>query len=91
MKGQMKIQVLGSGCTNCKKLYESVAQVAKELQLETEVEYVVGSDGLQKMIELGALGSPVIAIDDAIVMTGYTADKNKIISVLQPKQAQVKL
>lgn len=83
MKGKMKIQVLGSGCTNCKKLFEIVSQVAKELQLKTEVEYVVGTDGMQKMIELGALGSPVISIDDNIVMTGFTADKNKIKNLLK--------
>lgn len=83
MKGKMKIQVLGSGCANCKKLFEMVSQVAKELQLKTGVEYVVGTDGMKKMIELGALGSPVISIDDNIVMTGFTADKNKIKNLLK--------
>lgn len=81
----MTIQVLGSGCANCKKLFETVTQVAKELQLKTEVEYLVGTEGMQKMIELGALGSPAISIDDTIVMTGSTADKNKIKSLIEAK------
>ncbi len=85
MKGKMNIQVLGSGCATCKKLYEIVTKAVKELQLENEVEYIAGAEGIEKMIVLGALGSPAIAIDGAIVMTGFTNDKNKIKSLIQSK------
>ncbi len=85
MKGPMKIQVLGSGCATCKKLFDIVSKTANELGLDGKVEYVTGTDGMQKMIELGALGSPVVAIDGAIVMTGFTNDKNKIKSLIQSK------
>ncbi|MBP9781158.1 thioredoxin family protein [Candidatus Woesebacteria bacterium] len=81
----MNIQVLGSGCATCKKLYEIVTKAVKELQLENEVEYIAGAEGIEKMIVLGALGSPAIAIDGAIVMTGFTNDKNKIKSLIQSK------
>lgn len=91
MKAKMTIQVLGSGCANCKKLFEIVTQVAKELQLKTEVEHIVGNEGMQKMIELGALGSPVISIDDTIVTTGFTADRNKIKSLIEAKLTKVRV
>lgn len=38
----MKIQVLGSGCHNCKKLSEITAKALEELNLNEEVEYVTG-------------------------------------------------
>ncbi|MCX7997078.1 MAG: thioredoxin family protein [Patescibacteria group bacterium] len=79
----MKIQVLGSGCRTCKNLYEITKKAAAELKLETEVEYITGSEGTQKIIELGAMSSPVLAIDDKIVMTGFTPDLEKIKAAIQ--------
>lgn len=70
----MKIQVLGSGCPSCKKLNEVVTQAVNEMGLDTQVEYLTGSDGLQRIIELGAMSSPVLAIDDQIALTGLRTD-----------------
>jgi len=36
----MQIQVLGSGCPTCKKLFELTKQAVKKLGLEIEVEYI---------------------------------------------------
>lgn len=70
----MKIQVLGSGCSTCKNLYEITQKAVSEMNLGIQVEYIAGTDGIQKMIELGAMGSPVIAVNGRIVMTGFTPD-----------------
>jgi small redox-active disulfide protein 2 len=74
----MKIQVLGSGCPTCKKLYESVLVALEELGIDEEVEYLTGNEGVQKIIQLGALGSPVLAINDKPAMVGFTPDTEKI-------------
>jgi len=79
----MKIQVLGSGCPTCKKLYEITQRAAEELKLTDTVEYLIGSEGIQKIVELGAMSSPVLAINDKIAMTGFTPDIEKIKSVIQ--------
>ncbi len=34
----MKIQVLGSGCSTCKKLFELTKEAVKQLNLREEVE-----------------------------------------------------
>ncbi len=78
----MKIQVLGSGCPTCQKLHQVVLQAAKELQLDKQVEYLSGSEGISKIMELGAMSSPVLAIDDQVVMTGFSGDVNKIKTLL---------
>jgi len=85
----MKIQVLGSGCATCKNLYEITQKAVDELKLETEVEYVTGNEGTQKIIELGAMSSPVLAVNGEIAMTGFTPDvkaiKIKIKKALEEK------
>lgn len=74
----MTIQVLGSGCPTCKKLYEITQKATTEMGLNTSVDYVTGAEGMQRIIELGAMSSPLLVIDGEIVMTGFTPDVEKI-------------
>ncbi|MFH1601651.1 MAG: thioredoxin family protein [Candidatus Shapirobacteria bacterium] len=74
----MKIQVLGSGCPTCKKLYEITKQAVEETGLKEEVEYLIGQEGLQKMMDMGVMSSPVLAINGKSVMTGFVDDVEKI-------------
>lgn len=71
----MKIQVLGSGCPTCKKLYELTKQAVQELNLSEEVEYITD---ISKIVEMGVMSSPVLAIDGKPVMTGFVPDIEKI-------------
>lgn len=85
----MKIQVLGSGCPTCKSLYEMTKKAVKEMRLDTEVEYLIGDEGMQRIIGLGAMGSPVLSVNDSIAMTGFTSDilviQDKIKEILETK------
>ena len=74
----MKIQVLGSGCPTCKKLYELTKQAVEEAGLKEEVEYLTNQEGVQKIIEMGVMSSPVLAIEGKLVMTGFIGDVEKI-------------
>lgn len=73
----MKIQILGSGCPTCQSLHQLVQEVIAEQSSTAEVEYLSGADGIQKIIELGVMGSPVLVIDNKVVGTGVLA-KEKI-------------
>ncbi len=75
---KMKIQILGSGCPTCKKLLELTKKAVEELEINQKVEYVTGQEGIQKIIELGVMSSPVLAIDDQPVLTGFVNDVEKI-------------
>jgi glutaredoxin len=79
----MKIEVLGSGCPTCKKLYELTQKAAAEIGYKDKVEYVGGNEGIQKIVELGAMSSPVIAVNGKIAMTGFTPDISKIKAAIQ--------
>jgi len=76
----VRIAVLGSGCATCKKLYELTKSSAEELGLKAEVEYVTD---IQKIIEMGVMRSPVLAIDGKPVLAGMLPDKARIRQLLQ--------
>ena len=76
----MKIQVLGSGCSSCKKLFELTKKAAEELKLKTEVEYITD---IQKIVEMGVMSSPVLAINGKPSLTGSLLDIEKIKEIIQ--------
>jgi len=78
----MKIQVLGSGCPTCKNLFELTKKAVEELGIKTEVEY---STDISKIIEMGVMQSPVLAIDGKVVMLG-SANLDKIKELLKKAQ-----
>ena len=75
----MKIQVLGSGCPTCKKLYQLTQKAVAELNLQVTVEYVTD---ISKILEMGVMSSPVLAINDKPVMVGRLPDIKTIKSLL---------
>lgn len=78
----MKIQVLGSGCPTCKKLYELTQLAVKELKINEEVEYITD---IQKIIEMGVMSSPILAIDGKPVLTGIVPSIDKIKELIGKK------
>lgn len=74
----MKVQVLGSGCPTCKKLYDITQEAISEMSDSMELEYLTGIEGTSRIIDLGAMSSPVLAVDNKIAMVGFSPDKEKI-------------
>ena len=80
MNNEVKIQVLGSGCPTCKKLYELTKEVVAEMNLGTEVEYITD---IQKIVEMGVMSSPVLAVNGKPAMTGFIPDKGKVKEIIK--------
>ncbi len=78
----MKIQVLGSGCPTCKKLHEITQKALDEMGIKEKAEYLTGTEGMQIIIEMGVMQSPVLAVNGNPVMTGFTPDIEKIKKVI---------
>ena len=78
----MKIQVLGSGCPTCKTLHKAVEEVVKKLNLDTEVEY---STDIAEIVELGAMSSPVFAIDSEVIASGKVPSSEEIEEAIMKK------
>jgi len=75
----MKIQVLGSGCATCKKLHEITQKAVKEMEMKEKVEYITD---ISKIIKMGVMQSPVLAVNGEPVMIGFTPDIEKIKKVI---------
>lgn len=73
------IQVLGSGCPTCKKLFETVKKAAEELKIEIEVEYITD---ISKIVEMGVMSSPVLAVNGKPVLTGGGKSEEEIKNAL---------
>ncbi len=80
----MNIQVLGSGCPTCKKLYEVVKQTLVDMHLNLKVEY---STDIQQMVSMGVMQSPVLAINGKPVMTGFSSDRGRIREIIEENLA----
>jgi small redox-active disulfide protein 2 len=77
--GRKKIEVLGPGCTRCKETYRVVRQVVETDHLEADVEKV---ESLERMIELGLLATPGVAVDGKVVLSGRIPKADEIRELL---------
>ena len=75
----MNIKVLGSGCKSCKKLFNEVEEVVKELNVECNVEYITD---MAKIMEYGIMSVPALVIDEKVVSTGKVLSTKKIKDIL---------
>lgn len=63
----MKVQILGTGCDKCRKLTENAKSAVAAAGLECTVEKI---EDLDRILEMGAMITPALAIDGKIVSSG---------------------
>lgn len=71
----MEIKVLGSGCSNCKKLLENVQIACKELQFEANIHYVTD---YMEIVKTGLMRTPGLMIDGKIVSSGRVPNSDEV-------------
>jgi small redox-active disulfide protein 2 len=62
-----KIQILGTGCPKCKKLYEVSQQAVKELGIEAEV---IKVEDINEIMKFNVMMTPALAVDGEVKVTG---------------------
>ena len=62
-----KVEILGTGCPKCKKLFELVQQAVKEAGSDAVVEKV---EDIQKIMNMGVMMTPALAIDGEVKTAG---------------------
>lgn len=80
----MKIQVLGTGCTKCKKLTENVEAAIKQSGLEAELEKITD---VAEIVKYGVMFTPGLAIDGEVKSSGKVLAPDKIVELLKAAQA----
>ncbi len=68
----MKIEIYGTGCTKCKKLFENACQAAGSAAR------VVKVDDMQQIVSAGVMTTPAIAIDGQIKSAGRVLSVDEI-------------
>ena len=72
------IQILGTGCTKCKKLYENVSQAIKGRD-DIEVKKVTD---IMKIMKFDVIITPAIVINDKVVSSGEVLSVEDIKEIL---------
>lgn len=71
----MKIEILGTGCTKCKKLMEITKETVADLGINAEI---VKVDKIDEIMNYGVMITPAIAIDEEIKAAGRIPSKDEI-------------
>lgn len=74
-----KIEVLGPGCSRCNEAYRVVSHVVEDAKLDVEV---VKEDSVERMMALGLLSTPGVAIDGKVVLSGRVPGAEEVRRIL---------
>jgi small redox-active disulfide protein 2 len=75
----MKIEILGTGCAKCKKLYENAVDAVKQSGKEAEV---VKVEDIQKIMAYGVMSTPALVVDGVVKTSGKVVSPQEIIGML---------
>ena len=75
----MNILVIGPGCQKCKTLAQLTEQAVKELGISAEITKVTD---LRKIIELGVMMTPALAVNGTVKVTGRLPSLTEIKAML---------
>jgi small redox-active disulfide protein 2 len=76
----MKIQVLGTGCAKCDKLYQNTQQAVTESGTDAVIEKVTD---LSEIMAFGVMNTPALAIDGQVKITGKVPSVEDIKQTIQ--------
>jgi small redox-active disulfide protein 2 len=75
----MKIEILGPGCTRCKETFRVVRHVVEQAGLDANV---VKDESIERMMALGLMSSPGVAVDGKVVVSGRIPKADEVRELL---------
>lgn len=75
----MEIKILGTGCPNCKVLYETAKHAVEELGIDA---VVVKEEDIMKIMAYNILSLPALLVDEKIVSAGKSLSLAEVKSLL---------
>lgn len=70
-----KLQILGTGCPKCKKLFEATQQAVEALSIEAEVSKV---EDISEIMKFNVMMTPALAVDGVVKVTGRIPKPNEL-------------
>jgi len=71
----MEIKILGTGCSNCKKLEANAKEAVKELNIDAQITKV---EDIKDIMKYGVMRTPAIVIDEKVKMFGKVCTVDEI-------------
>ena len=75
----MKVEVLGTGCAKCNKLYEAAREAVRRSGKDAEV---VKVEDLTEIMKRGVMVTPALAIDGEVKTAGKVLKPDEIAGML---------
>ena len=72
----MKIKILGTGCTKCRKLYAEAEKAVAASGIAVELEKVENIDDIAKY---GVMMTPSLVVDEEVKLSGRIARASEIV------------
>lgn len=76
----MNLKVLGTGCSNCKKLEVMTKELVSELKLDASIEKV---EDIEEIMRSGVMSTPALLADGKLVIAGYVPKRSELINLLE--------
>lgn len=76
----MLIKILGSGCSNCKKLEQNAREAVNELGISAEIEKV---QDFKDIAKYGVMRTPALVLDEEVKIVGKVATVDEIKALLK--------
>ena len=75
----MKIEILGTGCPKCKKLFENAQEAVKNLGAAADV---VKVEDIQHIMNAGVMITPALAVDGEVKSSGKVLSADEIKKII---------
>jgi len=76
----MKVEILGTGCSKCKTLEETVKKAIAQVGGFHTVEKV---EDIQKIMDYGVISTPGLVIDGVVKSTGKVLSVDEIVKLIK--------
>ena len=77
----MIVQIAGTGCAKCNKLYEMAVEATRDLGIVCDV---VKVEKILDIAKLGVTMTPALLVDGKILLAGNVPTMEKMKEILQP-------
>jgi len=81
----MEIKVLGTGCTKCKTLEQSVREVVNEMAIEASIEKITD---FKEIAKAGVMMTPGLVINGKVKVSGKLPSKAELTNIITTALAE---
>ena len=71
----MNIKILGTGCSNCKRLEANTKNAIEELGLDATIEKVTD---MKEIMKYGVMSTPALVVDEKVKVVGRVPNSEEI-------------